>query len=442
MNKINWVEIFDGGEHILYQDVHFKTNKAIQFSKYIYQKMREFNVKGKFSVSVSDDNLSVIVRPKLEKANQLVLRNNHNGNGNVIDGEIVQKNDKVQNNKIDKIIKQHSVQLIESVGHALLQLSGQGGEREVEKLKYDDLGNQIPIYREFTGGYKIQIGFETTNEIIKYGPTEKVELRRPQDFTCSVKRMAGIVAEIAKISGFDISKWYFDDSGRNVLTIYSGKLAESRFSEEANPKDLLKSFKSKPLTADTVSEWMSILEKDGLLILWEGTHFPAGCSNKIINLMNSYYPDYEFYGASEKDNETGWSTLKLTMRKPMLTRANPGMDGWEGFMQGENGKTITQPYVENLELEKDGKLLVDKNYAKRKFVEMLTELNKKLLAVDALKSSESVKKKLIGNYESKIQLVRDEFSDILSADEVKMIEFENPEVRTVNLLEFKGDRNV
>lgn len=418
--KVNWKEVFDGNKHILEENIHFK--KATSFIKYVYLKAREYGVKiypPKIITNInkgdkSIENVIIQVR-KNEISVYKPTRTISDANHNIVDAEIVQNN---IHHDIKKYDEYNEYPFAEWFAELVC-----GGQKTVEVNKLDEFDNPIPIIKEFEGGFQAITGkYVTENKVVQFNPRFVLELKYPQDFTCTPRRMAAIFCEAAKYTGvIDVNKLHFDYRKKDRLIIRAGHIAEAYFDRENTPDryNLWENFNKNekiPLPREKAEKWIDQLIKDGQLILWKGRDYSVGWTF-VCALLRVHFPDIEFYGKEEVDSKkkdgTGWTNLILTIRKPMLERMPSGMtlEEWEN---SEEGKLIEQERDVLKRESEDNKLIESKGHLKLKFIKEL-----KRLTNDANKIEPGEFKDIIL---SKIKNLKDQHIDVLGEEEVLRLE--------------------
>jgi len=400
--KINWREIFDGREHLLIEGVHY--TRTFSFSKYIYQKAREYNIKVRQKVAV--DNRSILVQLRQNELAEIKTGANKIVNAEVVAPSFVNSYDKYP--------------FDEWFGKLVC-----GGQKEVEVNKLDEFGNPIPIMREFEGGFKAPTGkYETEKKIVRFEPKYVLELKYPQDFTCTPRKMAAIFCEAAKATNLevlDVNKIHFDYRKKDRLIIRAGHIAEAYFSREETPDqyNLWINFNKNeriPLPRSKAEEWMDKLLHDGQLLLYKGRDY-SGDGYDLAVLLRSNFPDIDFYPKEEVDNKgkdgTGWTTLLLTVRLPMLARMPKDMTlkQWE---EAPEGKRLEQER-DSLRLEfKNKNLLENIGYARLDYVKQM-----EMFTHDLNSTKDDIVKNII---KKKIQSLRQDFVGLIGEEEVKQLE--------------------
>ena len=474
-----WDLWFDGNKHILQKGVDYG-GKTLAFSKYIYSKITERGLNGQLKVQISDDRNSVIIdlkkEDKEESKNELVVRNNEVVSTNKYRYTELADNvlRKLDNKKEIELIylrdytcsKREVVEIIYEVAkrqgtdisllkwkpksngvvfyveeieykfeewfNKLNNLENIDWNQLVEELIYDDEGQPIKLP---TGKFKTELVPLSESKHKPTTPDEVIELKYPKDFRCTPRKMAANIQDEADDRNIDTSKWYFDyASERDTLKIYCGRLAEKKRLEDADKnqiklfKDYLQGFPN----ADQVSEWVSILKKDGLVII-PGKDFKKHTGEEIaewIRYWNSYL-EFDYKVEKDENNKAGeklgWKTLVLTIRKPMITRAKPGMEGWHEFVNSDQGKFIEQQYIEDLKLDQEGRLLEDPNFAKRQYIEKMCEYNEELRKIE-MYASDNIKDSLKMEVESQIKILKEEFKDKLELSYDELLKLEDQQL--------------
>ena len=416
--KIDWDLIFNGDEHQLVEGHHYKNTYS--FSKYIYQKARQRGVK--IEQRISSDGKSIFLKVR---KNEIVVRDYVN-----IELEEVEKSDV----KIYQA-RNHLEEYPFERWFADLFL---GGQKEIEVPKLNEFGNPIPIMREFPGGFKAPTGqYITEKKTVTFKPKEIIELKYPQDFSCTPRKMAAIFCEAIKSTGvIDVNQLHFNYKKKDRLIIKSGLLAKAEFEREEMPDNynIWTNFNIKdaiPISINKASAWMDILKKEGQIVL-KKTYDYAGDGDNLAALLRSKFPDIEFFSKTEKDPKLGWETLLLTIRLPLLTRLNVNisMKDWSNM---EEGKLIEQPF-EQQKLEYEEKKLKNIGYARQKYLEQYRALQ---LEISNIKehAPEEMKEQFLEVINSQLNGMKEEFADLLSVEEQKYLEEYKEPSETLLLLE-------
>lgn len=418
VNKIDWDIIFNGEEHLLIEGIDYK--RTFSFSKYLYQKARERNIRIRQKISADGKSILVQVRN-----NELAVSKNIE----VIEGEIEPDQKDIKETRRSYIHGEDEYPFAEWFNTLF-----RGGEKEVEANKLDEYGNPIPIMREFPGGMTFPTGeYVKEKKIVKYSPRYVLELERHKDFTGSPSKMADLICRAAKATGMidvrtlDID--YKSDKAKreDLLIIRAGPIAEKYIERKKCPDkfDLFSKYNVKikvPLPREKAEKWVDDLLRDGQLLLWEGRDY-VGDYKILLMVLRDNFPDVDFYAKQEKDSKTGWVTLLITVRLPMLVplQQQEGETGAELLKRWEEmpeGKRIEQKR-DKLRLEyEERKLLSGPN---KEFLDKWRglQLEKENVLSHA---PEKFKQKFLENIKEKESGLQEEFAELLSEEEIKLIQ--------------------
>ena len=131
------------------------------------------------------------------------------------------------------------------------------------------------------------------NIINKMQADNFMELRYPNDFTCTARKMAAIVNKLATEDGIDTSDWLFDYSRKDILRVYAGELAESHREQERKQTDNLldKKVTQGKVTLDMLMDWFNVLKREYYLQLWFGRDYTC-TTRKLMALICSEAEDF------------------------------------------------------------------------------------------------------------------------------------------------------
>lgn len=425
--KINWDDIFDGEEHLLIEGVHYKRTHS--FSKYIYQKARERNVRVR--QKIGDDNRSILVQLK---RNELAVHGS-----SLIEPEIID-----DSHQRTRIVKPSFYEDRYPFGEWFNTLF-RGGQREVEVNKLDEFGKPIPIMREFEGGHKVPTGeYIKEKKIVPFEPKYILELERHKDFTGSPSKMADIICEAARMTGqidlktIDIDYKSERAKREDLLIIRAGPIAAKYIERKKYPDkfDLYIKYGIKvriPLPKEVAEKWIDQLLKDGQLLLWEGKDY-SGDHKILVTILRDNFPDVEFYAKKEKDQQMGWETLLLTVRKPMLARmqalpGEKGSDTMKRWMEMPEGKRIDQER-DKQRLEYEEQKLLDNSYLRQKYLDKYRVLQLEIKNVED-NAPEEYKEEWLADYRGQVEKLEEEFSDLTEEDRLYLKNFKESDLPAI-----------
>lgn len=339
--------------------------------------------------------------------------------------------------ELNKLVKKYSFEVMKKANDYLIEMF-HSGQKEVDEVLYDGYGNIVPKIKTLEDGFQVQIGYETKKVIRTFKPSHKLELKYPQDINISGIKMGEAICRLAQIGGIETKDWEVI-SKKSELKIYVGELAEQRrINRNSN---LLNQYRKKdaiPITYEKAAEWMQILRKDGQLLLWKGRHYIVS-SNDIVGLLHSWFPNDDFAGKEEID-KSGWTTLLLTIRQPQLATFDPKWSAEKvREIREETGIGLKFDYDE-IENTDDSHLLLNQDAAKRKYLEELTELQKRL-AHAKKDAPEEIKEEVIKELENDIDYINSEYGGLLSVEDCKLIEDKVYSAGETKLIEEKKQEN-
>lgn len=251
-----------------------------------------------------------------------------------------------------------------------------------EVYERDEKGDIIEIYeKKFpddsqvwpTGKYKTKmVSYDELPEEKKPKVEEIIELKFPQDFTCSPRKFAAIICDEADSRGIDTDKWRFDyKSKKDTLIVMCGQAAIKYQENEDNKKNLIKipRLHWRKSNVDVLSEIFSELENNnGNINVFFGKHYNACTQRQMLAVLwyestNPESPFIRLAGAQASYDEQWGECITLTLRKPQYERENPNKSAQQ-ILEERNesgvGKLIEQPR-DILRLEQEEKELLGNN---------------------------------------------------------------------------------